>query len=389
MKKYISFLLALCTLCACSQYDLFETGDGIYSDRAGESGNGDGQDGAPSGVLTAAEWNDLDNWPYWCSLMQNSEYRDHCSYWGYSTDNRLALRITDEKGEAVAGARVQLTLGDWTWDARTDNRGYANCWAGLFTDTKADGLTGAELTVEGVKYEGDLQFTHHQDEELKINEITVTGAGTPDPSVDVAFIVDATGSMSDEIDFLKSDLVDILERASEYAREMTIRSAALFYRDEGDDYITKHQDFTTDPEETADYVGKQRASGGGVYPEAVHTALEDALQKLRWNENARSRVAFLILDAPAHYTDEILESLKRSVRNFARYGIAIIPVAASGADYDTEFLLRTFAIATGGTFTFLTDDSGVGDEHLKPTVGQYEVEKLNDLITRLIQERME
>ncbi len=389
MRKHLSFLLALCSLCACSQYDLFETGGGIYSYRADADGNGYGQDEAPSGVLTAAEWNDLNNWPYWCSLMREGEYKDFCSYWGYSTDNRLALRITDGEGAAVAGARVQLTLGEWTWDARTDNRGYANCWAGLFTDTKADGLAGAELTIDGIKYEGELQFTHHQDEELKINEITISGAGTPEPSVDVAFIVDATGSMSDEIDFLKSDLVDILERASDYAREMTVRSAALFYRDEGDDYVTKHQDFSTDPEETADYVRRQRASGGGDYPEAVHTALEDALQKLSWNENARSRVAFLIMDAPPHYTDKILESLKQSVRDFARCGIAIIPVAASGAEQDTEFLLRTFAIATGGTFTFLTDDSGVGEEHLKPTVGQYEVEKLNDLITRLIQERME
>ena len=34
--------------------------------------------------------------------------------------------------------------------------------------------------------------------------------------------------------------------------------------------------------------------------------------------------------------------------------------------------------------TFVTDDSGIGNDHLEPTVGEYEVELLNDLLVRLI-----
>ena len=121
----------------------------------------------------------------------------------------------------------------------------------------------------------------------------------------------------------------------------------------------------------------------------MHDALECALQNLSWNENAKSRIAFLILDAPAHNEVQIKESIRKSIRLFAGNGISIIGVAASGTDESTEFMLRLFAIATGGTFTFLTDDSGIGGEHHKPTVGQYQVEHLNDLLKRLIQERME
>jgi hypothetical protein len=47
-------------------------------------------------------------------------------------------------------------------------------------------------------------------------------------------------------------------------------------------------------------------------------------------------------------------------------------------------MLRFFAIATGGTYTFLTNHSGVGNEHIEATVGDYKVEQLNDLIIRLI-----
>ncbi|RXM39331.1 hypothetical protein BOQ62_12185 [Chryseobacterium sp. CH21] len=46
--------------------------------------------------------------------------------------------------------------------------------------------------------------------------------------------------------------------------------------------------------------------------------------------------------------------------------------------------MRTFALLTNGTYTFLTDDSGIGNSHIKPTIDSYEVEKLNDLLLRLI-----
>ena len=59
-------------------------------------------------------------------------------------------------------------------------------------------------------------------------------------------------------------------------------------------------------------------------------------------------------------------------------------MAASGIDKETAFLLRNLGIATGGTYTFLTDHSGIGNPHAEPTVGEYQVERLNDLLVRLI-----
>ncbi len=41
-------------------------------------------------------------------------------------------------------------------------------------------------------------------------------------------------------------------------------------------------------------------------------------------------------------------------------------------------------MATGGTYVFLTNDSAVGGEHIAASVGEYQVEKLRDLIARLI-----
>lgn len=90
------------------------------------------------------------------------------------------------------------------------------------------------------------------------------------------------------------------------------------------------------------------------------------------------------MDAPPHYTSEIVTQLHQTITEGASKGIKIIPIVTSGIDKNTEFLMRYMAISTNGTYVFITDDSGIGNEHLKPSVGQYEVEFLNELLLRLI-----
>ena len=62
-------------------------------------------------------------------------------------------------------------------------------------------------------------------------------------------------------------------------------------------------------------------------------------------------------------------------------------MASRGIDEETEYLLRSEALLTGGTYTFLTDDSGIGNSHFDPTIsGQFTVELLNSMLVRLIRE---
>jgi hypothetical protein len=136
-----------------------------------------------------------------------------------------------------------------------------------------------------------------------------------------------------------------------------------------------------------EFIRKQYAGGGGDYPEAVHSALEEAIFSQKWNENAIARICFLVLDASPHADQpEVIASLQRSLREAARLGIRIVPVTASGIQKDTEFLMKFFGLATNGTYVFLTDHSGVGGKHLEPTSDEYKVEALNDLLVRLITE---
>lgn len=350
----------------------------------GENGNDQ-----KAGLLTAGEWNDLDNWDFWTDLLNNNKFYEKPDYWKFFPKNLVAVKVVDSDSNAVANVTVELFNGqDVEFATKTDNSGLAYCWISLFSDdTQKLNAQDFSLKVNGSLFEEPLELTTKNDGEIKVNVIVDKDAKHPAPTADIAFIVDATGSMGDEINFLKSDLVNIIERAA-LSNSTSLRTAALFYRDEGDEYLTRHDDFT-DAINTQKFVSNQKASGGGDYPEAVHSALKVAMQNLTWNDSARARIAFLILDAPAHHQAGVIKSLQESILLFAKSGIKLIPVAASGVDKNTEFMLRFLDLATGGTYVFLTDDSGIGNSHIEASVGDYEVELLGDLMVRLIKKYVE
>ncbi len=356
----------------------------MSSSDSGEPGGMSGrQNEKRSGLLTAGEWNDLENWRYWTKLLNDNNYYEMPNQWQFYPKNLVAVRLIDADSNAVPNVPVTLLNGGNTeFSTKTDNSGYAYCWINLFSNSKIEenkySLKIGSMVVDSVL------LTTKADSVLNFNNIMTTETMHTSNTADVAFIVDATGSMSDEIDFLKADLSDIITQANSLTG-VELRTGALFYRDEGDDYLTRSDNFSSDVSKTQQFVAAQQASGGGDYPEAVHSALVAALQDLSWNESARARIAFLILDAPAHHNDNVIRSLQISVEQYAQGGIKIIPVAASGADKETEFMLRFFETATGGTYVFLTDDSGIGNPHIEASVGDYNVEPLADIMVRLIE----
>ena len=428
MKKTIYNVLAVAAVAAmalsCSTagdyFDKMMDGGGTYDRESFMDGGGDaaepsapgegeepGQSGnTNAGMLTAGEWNDLDNWQFWGKLMlsqgendvidiEDGEYYEgdgsfykYCPYWNFYTNNRVAVKVTDS-GAPAAGVKVVLNVdGKAVWTSVTDNLGEANCWINLYKKESLAEEAKVSITIGGAEQPEAPVITRWSSDTTTYNLYEVSKSITA-KKADIAFFVDATGSMGDEIYFLQSDMIDIFKKVEKLQSGTEIRTAALFYRDEGDDYVTKVKDFTTDIKSVSDYVGKQSAAGGGDYPEAVHTALEKGLQNLSWNEGARSRIVFMLLDAPAHHNDTVIESLHKSIENYAKMGIKIIPVAASGVDKATEFMLRFFAISTGGTYVFLTNDSGIGGDHIQASVGEYKVEQLNELIVRLIDKYLE
>lgn len=339
--------------------------------------------GAEAGVITAAEWDDLDNWQFWSNLVgTNAELQNVISEWGYHTNNRIEVAVKDQAGNKVINAKVELKKNNVVlFTAKTDNKGEAELWLGLNEETFVEDPSDYKIFVNGVHSRTGFS--------AGLNPITIEESNGHENMAQVAFVVDVTGSMGDELNFLKLDMENVMERVSVKNPATALQTGAVFYRDKGDDFVTKLSSFTDNISSTLSFVNEMDARGGGDAPEAVHSALEETLDNLDWNENARARMVFMILDASPHQEPAVIASLQNSINDAAARGIKIIPITASGIIKETEFIMRNFAVATNGTYVFITDDSGIGGDHIEATVGDYEVEYLNDLIVRLIHENVE
>jgi len=126
--------------------------------------------------------------------------------------------------------------------------------------------------------------------------------------------------------------------------DVTVRLALLFYRDEGDEYVTRYFDFTEDIAAQRTNLAKQKSKGGGDYPEAVHTALHEAVNQ-QWSSGNTTKLIFHILDAPPHAQTAVGEVYRNAILTAAQKGIRIIPVASSGVDKETavSMLIRTMS----------------------------------------------
>jgi hypothetical protein len=190
--------------------------------------------------------------------------------------------------------------------------------------------------------------------------------------------------MQDEIDYLKAELRDILQKVKDSMPATQVQTGAVFYRDLSDAYITRSSDLTPDFSRTEAFIADNNANGGGDFPEALDAALEEGLNTLHWRADATARLAFLVLDAPPHNDASTIKRMQTLTAQYAARGIRLIPVVCSGSDKSNEYLMRAMALATNGTYLFLTDHSGIGGSHTSPATDKYDVEYLNGLIYRVI-----
>ncbi|MBO9576168.1 MAG: VWA domain-containing protein [Sphingobium sp.] len=198
--------------------------------------------------------------------------------------------------------------------------------------------------------------------------------------MDLVLVLDATGSMGDEMDYLKAELDTIVTRLKHEAGNLDLRIGLVVYRDEGDIYVTRSFPLTEDIRSVRGSLARQEANGGGDTPEAVDRAMI-AAEQMQWRPNA-AKAMLLIADAPPH-ADALASTLDATQRLRSR-GVQIVPVAASGVEDSAQYVMRTMAVLTRGRYIFLTDDSGIGDAHAEPDVTCYVVTRLDQLIARVL-----
>lgn len=327
-----------------------------------------------SGQLTAGEINDLEKWDEWIKSSNNFEAKKAQKNWGFTFKNRTTVFVKDKFGKPIQNVKVSIYQNKEKLNTSvTDMDGKTILFKNVLDFSPRD------IFRIQIYFENQI-FGKEIGRNTKTVNFTIENNSKNNRNVDVMFTIDATGSMGDEMDYLKAELQNIISRLDKSIQEK--RVALTFYRDEGDDFVVKDFDFNSNINEVKAILAANQADGGGDYEEAVEKALKVSMEQ-SWNANYK--LLFLLLDAPPHFTQENVKTIKEQINIAKNKGIKIIPIVASDANKEVEFLMRFFSISTNGTYVFLTDDSGIGNDHLEPTTDSFKVEKLNDLIIRLIE----
>ena len=124
-------------------------------------------------------------------------------------------------------------------------------------------------------------------------------------SLDLCFVIDATGSMSSYIDLVKRSLMQIITLINEISDEDQVRMGVVIYRDYGDgdksievtDLVVVNDD-NLKKNKVIDHLQKVKCFGGSDTPEDVRGGLTRAVTDLSWKGD--HRFVILVADAPCH-----------------------------------------------------------------------------------------
>ena len=292
---------------------------------------------------------------------------------------RIVVTVTGDGGLPVAGAEVVVTDGVEVYLRTTADgtvRFHPEAYqsgAGPFT-LSAGGTTVTAAPGQSVALVTSLP--------------TASGKAV---ALDVLFLLDATGSMDDEIYQLKSAIDEVAQRIHRLPGDVDVRLGMTLYRDELDLFLTDTFDFTSDVEVFSEALSAVVADGGDDYPEALDEALDEGLSRPSWRSAADTiQLVFLVGDAPPQVLRRVPVPYTDSMREAAGRGIKIFPVSSSGTDDQAEFVFRQFAQFTGARYVFLTYGAGGRATGPASDIDQrsYEELSLDDLIVRLVAEEL-
>eukprot|EP00592_Proboscia_alata_P016243 CAMPEP_0194393150 /NCGR_PEP_ID=MMETSP0174-20130528/123138_1 /TAXON_ID=216777 /ORGANISM="Proboscia alata, Strain PI-D3" /LENGTH=431 /DNA_ID=CAMNT_0039188803 /DNA_START=101 /DNA_END=1392 /DNA_ORIENTATION=+ len=317
-------------------------------------------------------------------------------------DDRVSVQVNDENGDPFSCAMVRMKNSDdkiIELPAATNGR----LWVFPTLDGLSDGDGGAnpetwEISArapEGSCPDDCSDTSISSNETTPMVNLTISQPSLLPTKLDLALIVDTTGSMCDELTFLQTEITSVIETVLSRTQtavgqrhrvlqgsSVDVRLALVVYRDKGDAYVVKTTPFGT-VEDVASTFKTETCGGGGDFPEAMDQAMEAAATELVWRTGNVARVALVVADAPPH--NEHLRDALESALKMRRLGVRLYGLAASGVAQTAEYLMRLTALVTGARYAWLTDDSGIGDSHAEPSVVCYKVTRLDSLLVRILQ----
>lgn len=228
----------------------------------------------------------------------------------------------------------------------------------------------------------------------------------PGRTMDLVFIMDATGSMGSYINSATKNIETICENiihSEQLSGPGALRIGLIAYRDhppQDHTYVVKNFGFHTEVDKVKENLKTLYASGGGDGPEAVTAAMKAALD-LDWRPHA-TKLAVLIADAPPHGIGEYGDGFHdgspdgedplRLARQYAKAGIPLFMIACepalSGYQRAADFFQGLVQI-TGAMLVPLTTASLLSHVILGIAGEAMDLERLHREIGDAIAERIQ
>jgi len=300
----------------------------------------------------------------------------------FDPTGRIVVTVTGTSGLPVEGIEVAVSTGGApVATIRTTADGTARFLPALYGAQVAESFTFAAAGATADAAPGGTATL----------SVDVAGGAVAPVAVDVLFLLDATGSMGDEIDRLKTTIDSVAERIAGLESKPDVHFAMTLYRDLADSFVTTTFDFTGDIQSFRSAIGDVVAEGGDDYPEAMDEGLAEAMSVPAWRDPATTvQLVFLVADAPPQVQRTVQTPYPVSVVDAIARGVKIIPIASSESDDQAEAVFRQIAEATGGRFVFLSYGAAGAATGASTDIEStdYEELSLDDLIVRLVTEEL-
>lgn len=208
-----------------------------------------------------------------------------------------------------------------------------------------------------------------------------SAAPTGPPRVEIAFVLDTTGSMSGLIAAAKAKIWFIANQVVLGKPKPIVKVGLVPYRDKGDAYVTKVYDLTDNIDRVYTDLMGFRAGGGGDGPENVNQGLHDAVHKLAWSKDRKTlKIIYLVGDFPPHNEYKDVPTYDKIAKAAIEKGIYVNTILC-GSNAEARKVWQDIARRTEGEFMAIAQDGGVREI---ATPFDADLAKLNGELTRTV-----
>jgi len=338
-----------------------------------------------SSPVKAAAHDDNEEFAYYQTYLNGARFSQILPW---NVSNRLYLRAVDSKNLSLFGEEISIlnANNEQIFHASLPASGEVVVFPKMdFTDSSID-LKSCKILLGN---SGNPVSLEQKDLRTVLSVAKDTPRTLPQKTVvQIAFVVDATGSMGDEIKRLQDAVYTIHHRLTSLNQNVEFQFSVVAYRDRGDDYVVAGEDFTTSIDTFQMNLMNIEAGGGGDTPEDLDSALVYARNSLNWTKESIKSL-FVITDAEPRF-EKRNNTYLQAAREFRAMGAKVSTIGASGLGGSAEYALRQISLLTKGEFIFLNygetgessgagtfDDPGKVSHH---TGGNYSTRNLDDIV---------